>query len=108
MDSVIQYINNQNVTDYIQIIKLLMEQAEKISADGGEKFNLVVNAWTTISNSPAFANVLGPVSFETVKAVIETIILATKTTIAVNKSTGCWTSFLSLFKKKPAPTAAVA
>src|SRR5690349_3210942 len=100
MESAIQYIKTQNIQDYIQVIKILMEHAEKQSSDGSTKFDMVVSAWRQISISPEFRNIFGGVSVETVSAVIEAIILATKTTVAVNKSAGCWTAFLSLFKKK--------
>lgn len=100
MEAAINYIQSQNIQDYIKIIKVLMEQAEKLSADGSQKLDLVISAWNEISNLPQFQSLLGNVPLDTVTAVIEAIILATKTSIAVNKSTGCWTSFKALFKGK--------
>lgn len=101
MDSVITYIKTQNISDYITVIKMLMESAEKQSPDGTEKLDLVLNAWEKISASPEFSNIFGGVSMETVRAVIEAIILATKTSVAVNKSTGCFKSCMAIFKKTP-------
>ena len=102
MNEVIQYVNSHSVefTSYLDIIKLLMEQAEKQSLDGAEKLTIVLHAWDIIKNGTSFAIDLKSVPTSTVQAIIETIVFATKTTIAVNKSTGCWTSFLALFKRK--------
>ncbi len=100
MEQAIQYIKTQNIQDYIQIIKILMETAEKQSGDGTTKLELVMTAWKNISASPSYKNITAGVSLDTVHAVIEAIILATKTSIAVNKTTGCWSAFKNLFKKK--------
>jgi hypothetical protein len=103
MDTVVNYIKNQNISDYIMVIKMLMEAAEKQSSDGETKLDLVLSAWTQISTSPEFTNIFRGVSMQTVQAVIEAIILATKTSVAVNKSTGCFKSCLAMFKKSPSP-----
>ena len=100
MDAAIAYVKTQNVQDYVQIIKILMESAEKQSTDGSTKYSMVIDAWKKISTAPEFKNILGGVSLETVNGIVEAIILATTTTIAVNKGAGCWKSFLSIFKKK--------
>lgn len=102
MNEVIEYVklHSEEFTSYIEIIKLLMEQAERESVDGLEKLTIVLHAWDTIKCSPTIATGLRHVPTSTVQTVIETIIFATNTTIAVNKSTGCWTSFIALFKRK--------
>ena len=101
MENITNYLirNSNQFHSYFDVIKVLMENAEKMSADGEEKLNLVLSSWEILQKSPCFTAVLGPVNMETVKIVIETTIFVTKSTVAVNKLTGCWTAFRAIFKR---------
>ena len=107
MITAIQYIQSRNIQDYIQIIKILMEYAEKQTTDGTVKLNLVLDAWNTLCLAPFYREILANVSLTTVNNVIETIIFASKTPIAVNAATGCFSSFKKLFKRKKTATVVV-
>lgn len=102
MQSAIDHIRRQKITNKFDIVKTLMERAERLTSNGEEKKRLVNEAYVNMVNDDAqrLPQLYSTVSLDTINTIVEAFIYVTKTAISVNKSTNCWSAFTSLFKKK--------
>lgn len=97
MNPAIAKIRDNRITDINDAVRILMERAEVLSPSGPQKKQLVLQSYNRLSQASDSPFRAIPVT--TVAAIIEAIIYATTTAIAVNKKTGCWEKFMALFKK---------
>ena len=98
--------NGEHITDKFQIIQILMEQAERLTARGEQKKNLVLESYMKLNEDGQGEQTYSVIPLATIQLIIKSFIYASKTAIHINEQTGCWTWFTGLFKKKPAAPAA--
>lgn len=106
MDTAVDYIRQQKLTDKFQIIKILMEQAERLSADGPTKKKMVIEAYVKLNSVDAnVQRTYSMIPLNTIEMIIDALVFASNTAISINKKTGCFAKVKSWFSKKPAVTA---
>lgn len=104
MDNAVRYIQQNRVTDKFQIVKVLMEAAEKISNDGPTKKHLVLESYAKVAAANAHPGTYSAIPITTIELIIDAFIYASKSVMEFNQQTNCWSSFMALFKKSPATT----
>lgn len=110
MDGAVQFVVDRNITNHLEILRILMERAEKLSDDGATKKRLVMDAYKQVLHAyskraagPGLQR-LGMIPLSTIEAIIEAITYFTKVSISINQTTGCWTKITSWCKKKSTGT----
>lgn len=87
MDSAEEEIKKRGVTNEFEIVKILMEQAEKLSKDGEEKKNLVIASYVNLLSNDEGERRLKVMSIDTIIVIINAFVYITKTGIEINKRT---------------------
>ena len=109
MDAAKKYIIDHKITNEYEVVKILMEQAEKMSNDGEQKKQIVLQAYSELVDARAASpddrlKALPVVPMSTIITIINAFIYASKTLIAINKETGIFNKvkdwFRKVFKKK--------
>ena len=117
MDNTVAYIQSKGITNEYEIIKLLMEKAEKLSSVGQQKQALVVQSYMKLaSDQPKNSTASGEplkvaipvIPVDTIVSIINAIVYISKTAISINDQTGIVTKmkscFTSIFKKSTTTT----
>jgi len=108
MDNAKKIIRDKKITDKYEIVKILMESAERLSNNGDEKKELVIKAYTELTSEAQAGDgrlkLLPVIPIGSIITIIEAFIYATKTVVEINKKTGIFDKikdfFTNLFKKK--------
>jgi len=98
MSPALKTIKDSNMTNELDIIKVLMERSERTKLDGRAKKDLVVKSYVDLVNGDSQKYKMIPLN--TIEMVIEALIYASKTAIAINEKTGCISMIKALFKPK--------
>lgn len=103
MESAIDYIKRNRVTDKFEIIKILMERAERLSPNGAEKKKMVIEAFVNLNNSDSrVEKTYSMIPLNSIELIIDALIFASNTAISINKKTGCFDKVKAWFSKKKA------
>lgn len=101
MDTAIDTVRQKKLTDKFDIIRALMERAEQLSTDGDVKKQMVIEAFVKLHESdPTSQRTFQAIPLNSISLIIDAIVYATKTAIAINKRTGCFDKFKQMFTKK--------
>ncbi len=108
MDAGINYIKANGITDKFDIIRVLMEHAEKLSQDGPTKKRLVMEAYVKLNNMDSqVQKTYSMIPLNSIELIIDALVYASQTVIAINKKTGCFAKIKGLFKKKSSASTTV-
>jgi hypothetical protein len=103
MDPAIDRIKREQITDKFEMLRILMERAERLSTDGPTKKQMTMEAYVhLVSSDKRYQQTYSMIPLATIELIIEALIYASKTAVAVNKKTGCITALKGLFTRSSA------
>jgi len=103
MDTAIEDIKKRGITDEFEIVRILMEQAEKQTTDGEKKKDMVVETYVKLlsqdEKEDGEQKRLKMIPINTIVLIINAFVYITKTGIEINKKTNAWEKVKEFFSK---------